>query len=1348
MGKRLFFAFLFLVAASSAFVILYVQSSHFARLLRQRFSEQIQAQLGIVVDFDRIAIQAIPPGIAVIDPVIKEIKPGNALKIPTDSVLRASQIGLTFRMFQTFGSRLVVNRVFLKDATIRLRLDTEGAPTSGIDAHVIALLSKPIHIRLESGLELDIRQFELKDSRVDLSFVSAKSEDSLHIGRIKFFAFRPERALYSSVLDLEGISWKTGQHGESIDSLRANLEIDPNLIRVISLDLTREGMNVHFGGTLAGDISVPKKLKAQLRAIGRASAAGLAKFDPVFESLRGTFGAEVTVDGTLAAYTIKGKVDATNFGYELWNLDQVNGELELTKNDLRLSYLKARRHGGELTIEPFSTSLDDGESTRPLRLKFNNVDFQEFAGELKKDVNELEMLINGSIEADIRYRKSGRKLQFLSAVARPQLQVTDLELTNQHWGKTRPREIIFGIKNVKMTGQVAFRDGKVRFEDTLLGLSSGTIVANGSVDAKSGWDLVAVSDSIDLGADLRQIVESPVSGVGALRVSVKGPASHVFIGFDVDLQNASYVNLDLGALKGNVTLDDKESKLILKDLRGSRGAGKYELDGIVDVSGDDAINLRLKLADMVPDEVFRLFKHQLRNIDWIPWGMTGKVSGNATVGGRFTDPERTFDVRGRMEGQKLVYRGEMLSQLQADFRLKDGVYSADDIQARKYNARISGNVAYGPSDQLQYRFEVERGRLRDVDYFARLGVPVNASVAMNGWGKGRTSQLKSHTEIRIDNAHVGTFNVPPVFLKADSNDEMIEMHGLFGDQNTRFQLRIARSPKRTSELDVAASGQNFSFLVCLINSAYCGDKIAAVNLDMRATTSWKGWDWQAMNGELKLNRMTVEAEDFEAKLNQPVAGTIRNGYMSALHPRFTGTDTALAVDAEGAVSGGRFETRLRGTVGLQAITLFTSLIRKASGLARIDASMKGSVSDLKLSGRVDIEKGTLQVQGISPGVEELSGRVLLGGSKARVERLEGKLGQGKVAVDGSVDLYLNRFPVFALGLNLQDNRVRFEPVNLAEIDRGRLTFTGDAPPYVFGGRVKMRKVLLRKNFDIDRKGLRSAKYLPTESFANFSLYTLRIEAVADDNIFVQNDLFDAEFKGSLLLQNNFEFPRVTGSADLVKGKLLFRNSIPFELDHAVIKQSDPEEINPWFSLGGSATVSSYKVTLFANGYSDDPKISFSSSPGLPQEDILSLLAFGYIERRDATTKDPNAVTYTEVGSILLDQLRLNKDLKSRGFNVRVTPIVVEREANIIRPRTVQESTLTKIQVQTQVVRNVDASLGTSVGSAQSQYFDMNVEYHLNDKISVQSVYEQDPGVDAGETRRSVGGDLKFKWGFK
>jgi translocation and assembly module TamB len=360
------------------------------------------------------------------------------------------------------------------------------------------------------------------------------------------------------------------------------------------------------------------------------------------------------------------------------------------------------------------------------------------------------------------------------------------------------------------------------------------------------------------------------------------------------------------------------------------------------------------------------------------------------------------------------------------------------------------------------------------------------------------------------------------------------------------------------------------------------------------------------------------------------------------------------------------------------------------------------------------------------------------------------LGGGTVSASGYVDLYLNQLPSFNVALNLNNNRVKFFPVNLAEFENARLTFTGNKPPYLFSGTAKARKILMRKNFDIgDSSKRRTSKYLPEKISGDKGFYEVKIKATADNNIIVQNDLLDAEFRGEVTLLNNFEFPQIIGRGELVKGKLLFRNAV-FSLDHAVVRLNNPEIFEPQFSIGGQANVDAYKISIFASGTTDSNKITLSSNPSLPQEDILSLLAFG-IRGDDAKRVSPDdltAITYTEVGSILLEQLKINKDLQSKGFKLSVTPHVSDNEANIIRPRSVSEVASPKVLVQKRVFSNLDATLGSTFGSAQTQDLDASLEYHFNKRVSIDGVYEQKQTLEAAEKDSSYGADLKFKWGFK
>lgn len=283
-----------------------------------------------------------------------------------------------------------------------------------------------------------------------------------------------------------------------------------------------------------------------------------------------------------------------------------------------------------------------------------------------------------------------------------------------------------------------------------------------------------------------------------------------------------------------------------------------------------------------------------------------------------------------------------------------------------------------------------------------------------------------------------------------------------------------------------------------------------------------------------------------------------------------------------------------------------------------------------------------------------------------------------------------------------------------------------------------------------QKSLKNARYLPANASGASSFYEVKIRAVAESGLFVENDLLDAEFRGEVTLLNNFEYPQLIGRAELVKGRLLIRNNA-FALDHAVVRLPSPEIFRPQFSVGGVTTINNYRISLFASGTPDDPKISFSSTPPLPQGDILSLLAFGFKSEDTKTVRqdDMSAITYSEVGSILLEQLRISKDLQSRGFRVNVVPSVNDNEANIIRPRSVADSASPKLVVQTQVAKSLEASMGATLGATQNQEFDGGLEYHLGNRTSVSTVFEQQPPADVmAPPVTSYGADLKFRWGFK
>ena len=101
-----------------------------------------------------------------------------------------------------------------------------------------------------------------------------------------------------------------------------------------------------------------------------------------------------------------------------------------------------------------------------------------------------------------------------------------------------------------------------------------------------------------------------------------------------------------------------------------------------------------------------------------------------------------------------------------------------------------------------------------------------------------------------------------------------------------------------------------------------------------------------------------------------------------------------------------------------------------------------------------------------------------------------------------------------------------------------------------------------------------------------------------------------EIQGTLLVNKNADEPFVLGgSAQTVRGHVTYRGR-KFDLERGRITFSGAERNRPILDVVARHEVSDYTITLHVEGDSRRPQLTFSSFPELPEEDILSLLAFG------------------------------------------------------------------------------------------------------------------------------------------
>ena len=114
---------------------------------------------------------------------------------------------------------------------------------------------------------------------------------------------------------------------------------------------------------------------------------------------------------------------------------------------------------------------------------------------------------------------------------------------------------------------------------------------------------------------------------------------------------------------------------------------------------------------------------------------------------------------------------------------------------------------------------------------------------------------------------------------------------------------------------------------------------------------------------------------------------------------------------------------------------------------------------------------------------------------------------------------------------------------------------------------------------------------------------------APGRLFVRGRGLDSEWSGKIALKGDLAGPLVEGQLDSRRGflDLLDRR---FEIERGVITFVGSSPPIPMIDLSATATTSNITVTVTARGPAGDPKITLSSDPQLPQDEILSHLLFG------------------------------------------------------------------------------------------------------------------------------------------
>jgi translocation and assembly module TamB len=123
---------------------------------------------------------------------------------------------------------------------------------------------------------------------------------------------------------------------------------------------------------------------------------------------------------------------------------------------------------------------------------------------------------------------------------------------------------------------------------------------------------------------------------------------------------------------------------------------------------------------------------------------------------------------------------------------------------------------------------------------------------------------------------------------------------------------------------------------------------------------------------------------------------------------------------------------------------------------------------------------------------------------------------------------------------------------------------------------------------------------------------LDIKVQAPQQILVQGRGLDAEMGGELSITGSADSPRVSGGFDLQRGSFSLASSkLSFSAGHVGFSgEGLQSKIDPTLDFTADTAIPQGTATLHITGYADAPQFDFTSTPALPQDEIMARLMFG------------------------------------------------------------------------------------------------------------------------------------------
>ncbi|WP_419912695.1 translocation/assembly module TamB domain-containing protein [Hoeflea sp.] len=357
------------------------------------------------------------------------------------------------------------------------------------------------------------------------------------------------------------------------------------------------------------------------------------------------------------------------------------------------------------------------------------------------------------------------------------------------------------------------------------------------------------------------------------------------------------------------------------------------------------------------------------------------------------------------------------------------------------------------------------------------------------------------------------------------------------------------------------------------------------------------------SGQFQSNQLTLNTQASGSGIDFNVTGTVDVG------------------------DGPRLNLKVDGKAPLELATLPAADAGvQLEGTAEVSISVTGSARNPSINGTLTTTGADFIETNTALTIRDINANIAFDGTTARISQLTGRLGSsGTITVTGSVQTSAASGLPADLAIAVRDGTYISEIVTAqfgADLKvEGPLLRSGR-----IGGSISLERTDISipdklpssipfidvKHVRAPRQVVQQAKELePRDSQTNggdsAGGLQLDIAVNSPSRIFLRGRGIDAEFGGSINVSGTSQSPRVRGTFTMIRGRIDVLTK-RFNFNTGTITFAGP--LDPSLNFTATTTRGSASYSIVVGGTASDPEISFSSSPSLPEDEILANLFFG------------------------------------------------------------------------------------------------------------------------------------------